>query len=80
MRSRLFKLSLCQAIISAVCFVVDYFFFHFVTDQGITLVWHSEVGKPFVTLFIGIFATLFLFGAATVALIAIFLVDKDGDK
>ncbi|MBQ8879371.1 MAG: hypothetical protein IJY69_00835 [Clostridia bacterium] len=80
MRRRLYRLSLYQAIIAAICFAIDYLFFHFVTDEGITLVWHSEAGKPFVTLLIGIFATLFLFSAALTALIAIFLTDKDGGE
>ena len=77
MRKKLFKLSLCQLAISAFVFIVNYFFFHFVTDEGISLVWQPEAGKPFVADLIGIFATLFLFGAAISALCAVILFDKN---
>lgn len=77
MRKRLFKLSLISLGISAFIFIVNYFFFHFVTDLGITLVWQPEPGKPFVAQLIGIFATLFLFGSAASALAAVVLFDKE---
>ena len=77
MRKRLFKLSLISLVISAFIFIVNYFFFHFVTDFGITLVWQPEPGKPFVAQLIGIFATLFLFGSAASALSAVVLFDKE---
>ena len=77
MRKKLFKLSLCQLAISACVFIVNYFFFHFVTDEGISLVWQPEAGKPFVADLIGILATLFLFGAAISALCAVILFDKN---
>ena len=77
MRKRLFKLSLWQLAISAFVFIVNYFFFHFVTDEGISLVWQPEAGKPFVADLIGIFAPLFLFGAAVSALCAVILFDKN---
>ena len=77
MRGRLFKFSLINLAISAFAFAVNYFFFHFVTDDGITLVWQAEAGKPFVAQLIGIFATLFLFGAAISALAALVLCEKE---
>ena len=77
MRKKLFTLSLCQLAISAFVFIVNYFFFHFVTDEGISLVWQPEAGKPFVADLIGILATLFLFGAAISALCAVILFDKN---
>ena len=77
MRGRLFKFSLINLAISAFAFVVNYFFFHFVTDDGITLVWQAEAGKPFVAQLIGIFATLFLFGTAISALAALVLCEKE---
>ncbi|MBR2622774.1 MAG: hypothetical protein IKD15_00940 [Clostridia bacterium] len=46
------------------------FFFHFVTDEGIHLIWNDEAGKPFVTLLIGIFGVLFVFASAISALSA----------
>ena len=76
-RRKLLKFSLIQLIISAVIFVFNYFFFHFVTDTGISLVFQSEPGKPFVANLIGIFATLFLFGSAISALAAFILFDKN---
>ena len=45
MREKFFKLSWVQAIIAAGIFVINYFFYHFVTDEGITLVWQPEAGK-----------------------------------
>ena len=77
MRQRLLKFSLCQLICSAVTFLINYFFFHFVTDEGITLVWQEEAGKPFVANLIGIFATLMLFGAAVSLMAALILTDKN---
>ena len=77
MRRRLLKLSLIELGLSAICFIINYFFYHFVTDTGITAVWQAEPGKPFVSLLIGIFATLFLFGAAVSALAATVLFDKE---
>ena len=71
-RKKLLKFSLCQFIISAVIFVINYFFFHFVTDSGVTTTFQSEPGKPFVANLIGFFATLFLFSAVT-ALISAFI-------
>ena len=50
MKQKLQKLSLVSFISSAIVFVINYFFFHFVTDEGISLVWHPEAGKPFVDL------------------------------
>ena len=77
MRKKLYRLTLIQLIIGVLSFGINYFFFHFVTDEGITLVWQAEAGKPFVTLLIGIFATLFLFGAATSALVGLVIFDKE---
>ena len=51
---------------------IAYFFFHYVTDEGITLTWHEEAGKPFVTNLIGAFGVLFLF-SGTVSLISSFV-------
>ena len=44
------------------------------TDDGITLVWQAEAGKPFVANLIGIFATMFLFGAVS-AFVASYIFD-----
>ena len=59
-----------------VVFVINYFFVHFVTDNGISLTWQPEAGKPFVADLIGIFGTLFLFGAVLALLAAFIFFDK----
>ena len=72
MRKNLFKLSGISAIISAIIFGFNYYFFHFFTDEGFTLVFHEEASKPFVSYLIGQFGLYFLFlclGALLVALI-----------
>ena len=77
-RKKLFKLSLVCLIIGLAVLAIAYFFFHFVTDEGITLVWHPEAGKPFVTDMIGQLGTLFLFSSALSAVCALVLFDKEG--
>ena len=77
MRKKLQKFSLAQLLISAVVFVINYFFFHFVTDAGITTVWQPEPGKPFVSNLIGTLGTLFLFGSTTALLASFLLTDKE---
>ena len=58
------KLSLVCLLIRLAIFLIAYFFFHFVTDDGITLEWHPEAGKPFVTDLIGQLGVLFIFASA----------------
>ena len=77
MRKKLFKTSLIMLICSAVIFVINYFFFHFVTDSGITTTWQPEAGKPFVADLIGNLGVLFIFGSAVSALCALVLFEKD---
>ena len=74
---KLLKLSALEFTIAAFTFIVNYFFYHFVTDEGITLVFHAEPGKPFVALLIGVFATLFLFSAIITLLLAFVICDKN---
>ncbi|MBQ2737324.1 MAG: hypothetical protein IJF38_01435, partial [Clostridia bacterium] len=63
-KQKLFKLSVITLIIGVIILAINYFFFHFVTDTGISLTWHPEAGKPFVTDMIGQLAVLFLFTSA----------------
>ena len=77
MRKKLLKLSLIMIICAAVIFVINYFFFHFVTDDGITTVWQPEAGKPFVADLIGNLGVLFIFGSAVSALCALILFEKE---
>ena len=76
MKNKLLKLSMWQGIIAAIVFVINYFFFHFVTDDGITLTWQSEPGKPFVADLIGNLGVLFIFGSVITLLLAFIIFDK----
>lgn len=76
MDKRLLKLSLICFIISVVVLVIAYFFFHYVTDEGITLIRQEEAGKPFVTDLIGQFGVLFLFSSVMLLLVSIVYKEK----
>ena len=76
MRKRLLKLSLWHGIIAVAVFIINYFFYHFVTDEGITLVWQPEAGKPFVADLIGNLGVLFIFGSIVTLLVAFIVFDK----
>ena len=78
-RKKFLKLSLITSIIGVFVLAVAYFFFHFVTDEGITLTWHPEAGKPFVTELIGNFGVLFFF-ASVISLLIAFIFCDNGDK
>ena len=65
MRKKLFKLGVIFLIIALVVFAINYYVFHYVTDDGLTLTWHEEAGKPFVTDLIGQLGTLLTFGSIT---------------
>ena len=75
-RKKLFKLSLITLAIGLGLLAVAYFFFHFVTDSGVTFTWHPEAGKPFVTDMIGQLAVLFLFASSMSAISALVLFDE----
>ena len=75
-RKKLFKFSIITLIIGIAVLLLAFLFFHFVTDAGITLTWHKEAGKPFVSLLIGIFGVLFVFTSAISALIAAVFTEK----
>ena len=70
-KKNLLKISLITLIIGLVVFAINYFFFHFVTDEGITLTWQPEAGKPFVANLIGIFGVLFIWSSAMSLIIAL---------
>ena len=69
-RKNLLKLSLYSFICGLIVLVINYFFYHFVTDEGISLTWQPEPGKPFVTDMIGMLAVLFIFASTMCLLIA----------
>lgn len=74
------KFSLITLIIGLVVLVIAFFFFHFVTDTGITTVFQKEAGKPFVTLLIGIFGVLNVFASLISFISAIIFFPKDKNK
>lgn len=79
-KQKLFKLSLISLAIGIGLLAIAYFFFHFVTDGGITFTWHPEAGKPFVTDMIGQLAVLFLFTSAISSISALVFFDgKEND-
>ena len=76
-REKFLKLSLYCLIISIIIFIINYFFYHFVTDDGISLTWNPEPGKPFVSNLIGNFAVMFLFASVISLLIVQIFYPKD---
>lgn len=76
-RKNFLKLSLYTGIISVIVFIINYFFYHFVTDDGISLTFNEEPGKPFVANLIGYFAVMFLFASVISLLIAHIFYPKD---
>ena len=75
-KQKLMKLSLVCLIIGAVVLLIGYFFFHFVTDAGITFTWHPEAGKPFVTDMIGMLGVLFVWSSAMSFISSIIFFEK----
>lgn len=76
-RKSLLKVSLYSLIISVVIFVINYFFYHFVTDDGITTTWQPEAGKPFVADLIGQLGVLMLFLSVATLLIGLICYKKE---
>ena len=77
MRRNLLKLSRISALISAFVFGFNYYFFHCVTDEGFTLVFHEEAGKPFVADLIGQLGVHFLFLSIASLLVALIFFPKN---
>ena len=77
LQKKLYKLSLVCFIIAVVVFIINYFVFHYVTDAGITLEWHPEAGKPFVTDLIGQLGASMVFASIISALCGKILCKKD---
>ena len=79
-KKNLLKFSWITCAIGAFLLAVAYFFFHFVTDEGIQFVWRPEVEKWYVTLLIGVLAVLFLFASAISLLSAWLFFQDDQEK
>ena len=78
-KTSLRKLALISLIIGVIVLAISYFFFHFVTDEGITFVFHEEAVKPFVTNLIANLGVMFVFSSAS-CFISSFLFFKDDKK
>ena len=76
LRKKLYKLAIICFVIALTVFVINYFVFHYVTDDGITLVKQAEAGKPFVTNLIGILGADMVFASVVSALSAKILCSK----
>lgn len=77
MKKNFQKLSLVSFVSSLVVFAINYFFFHFVNDNGISLVWQPEAGKPFVTDLIGQLGVHLLSAAVISLMISIIFFPKE---
>ena len=76
-RNKCMRLSRCSFVCSAVVFVINYFFFHFVTDSGISTVWQPEAGKPFVADLIGQLGVSLLFFAIASLMVGVICFPKE---
>lgn len=70
LRKNLYRLSVVCFIIALAVFITNYFVFHYITDDGITLVKQAEAGKPFVTNLIGMLGADMVFASIVSALCA----------
>ena len=70
LRKKLNKLAIVCFIIAIIVFIINYFVFHYVTDDGITFVKQAEAGKPFVTNLIGMLGADMVFASIISALSA----------
>ena len=71
-KKNLQRLSLYTFIIAIVVFAINYYFFHFVTDEGLGFVFHEEAQKPFVADLIGQLGVLLVF-SSIISLLASFI-------
>lgn len=76
LRKNLYRLSVVCFIIALIVFIINYFVFHYITDDGITLVKQAEAGKPFVTNLIGMLGADMVFASIVSALCAKILCSK----
>ena len=79
-KKNLLKFSWITLVIGLCVLAVAYFFFHFVTDEGIQFIWRPEVEKWYVTLLIGMFGVLFVFASAISCLSALLFFKTEEDQ
>lgn len=75
-KTNLRKFALYCLIIGLIVFVISFFMFHFVTDEGITTVFQKEAGKPFVTNMVANLGVLFVF-TSIISFMASFIFFKE---
>ena len=75
MKQKFLKLSLYTLISGLVVFIINYFFYHFVTDEGIVSEFQKEAGKPFVTNMVATLGVLYIF-ASSISFLASFIFFK----
>ena len=75
-KKKFYKFALITFISGFVVLLITFFCFHFVTDEGITLIWHEEAGKPFVTDMLGTFGVLLVFSSVISLLISYIFVEN----
>ena len=64
MRRKCNMLALCAFVLSLVIFVLTYFLFHYLSPEGgFSGTFQEEPVKPYVTLFFGMWGTMFLFAS-----------------
>ena len=80
MRKKFIKLSLITFIVEVVFFVIAFFCFHYLTDQGFSTIWRAEADKPFVTEVLGDFAVLNIATSFISLLICFIFNDKKQNK
>ena len=76
LRKNLYKLAVVCFVIALIVFIINYFVFHYVTDDGITFIKQAEAGKPFVTNLIGMLGADMVFASIVSALCAKILCSK----
>ena len=74
-KNSLRKFSLYCLIIGVMIFIISFFMFHFVTDEGIVSEFQKEAGKPFVTNMVATLGVLYIF-ASSISFLASFIFFK----
>ena len=80
MRKKLFKLSVLLLAVGIVVLLISFFCFHFVTEEGITLIWQKEASKPTVSLLIGVLGATLMGHSILSLLCGILLFEKEENK
>ena len=80
MKKKFLKLALITGIVGIAFLAISFFSFHFITDAGITLIWHEEAGKPYITELFGDFAIMNLVVSFVSLLVSFIFFGKKENK